>query len=98
MNREDQRFWDGFLKGIMASEFETWGVKVGSKEEWKIKEQILKKVQVLERRVKLLHTEDILVLLDGYKIDEDTPLSWTSIGDHKKSLKMKTIISEEKEL
>jgi hypothetical protein len=98
LNSEDQRFWDGFLKGVMASEFEIWGVEVENEAEWKIKERIQKKVQVLERRVKLLHTEDLLVFLHGYWIDEDNPLSWTSNGDHKKKIVMKSIISEEKEL
>lgn len=97
MNAEDQRFWDGFLKGVMASEFETWHTNVEGPEQWKMKENILQTLQVLERRVKLLHAEDILVFLKTYRPDEDQSLSWSDRSDHK-DLKMKLSISEEHEL
>ena len=97
MNREDQRFWDGFMKGVMASEFEAWHTEVEGPEQWKMKESILQTLQVLERRVKLLHAEDILVFLKMYRPDEDEDLSWSDRSDHK-GLKMKVSISEEHEL
>ena len=52
---------------------------------------------MLERRVKLLHTEDILAFLNTYRPDEDESLSWSDHSDHK-DLKMKVSISEEHEL
>ena len=97
MNREDQRFWDGFMKGVMASEFEAWHTEVEGPDQWKMKENIIKALSMLERRVKLLHTEDILAFLNTYRPDEDEGLSWSDRSDHK-DLKMKVSISEEHEL
>ena len=97
MNAEDQRFWDGFLKGVMASEFEAWHTEVEGPDQWKMKEDIIKALSMLERRVKLLHTEDILAFLKTYRPDEDQSLSWSDRSDHK-DLKMKVSISEAHEL
>jgi hypothetical protein len=92
MNEMDERFWTGFLKGVMTSEFEAWHTDAEGPEQWEMKKAILETLQVLERRVKLLHTEDTLVFLNTYKPDKDQNLSWSDRSDHK-DLKMKLSIS-----
>ena len=60
MNKEDQTFWEGFLKGVLACEHEVRKAKQGEE---------LKEIMFLEQKVKQLHTEDILVFLSRYEVD-----------------------------
>jgi hypothetical protein len=60
MNREDNQFWTGFLKGVLACEYEVSKAKQGEE---------LKEIMFLEQKVKQLHTEDILVFLSRYEVD-----------------------------
>jgi hypothetical protein len=60
MNRDDNQFWTGFLKGVLACEHEVKKAKQGEE---------LKEIIFLEQKVKQLHTEDILAFLDHYEVD-----------------------------
>jgi hypothetical protein len=60
LNREDERFWTGFLKGVLACEYEMKKAKERGQDE-------LKEVKLLEQKVKQLHTEDILAFLNQYE-------------------------------
>lgn len=63
MNREDNQFWNGFLKGVPACEYEMRKAKERGKDE------MMKEVKFLEQKVERLHTEDVLVFLDKYEVD-----------------------------
>jgi len=98
LNREDSQFWHGFLKGVMASEFEAWQIEPQNEDQWRSKKKIMEALDLLERRVKLLESEDVLSFLSQYVPDKDMKLSWGDSSDHKKQMKMRVSISEEHEL
>ena len=61
MNREDQRFWEGFLKGILACEFVTKDATEG--------EKVMSEIRKLKHQTERLRTEDILMFLKQYETE-----------------------------
>ncbi len=68
MNRFDTEFWNGFLKGINAAEFELNKIKdeAGEGEIDGIKVS-LATLKELKEKVEKLHSEDILMFLRQYR-------------------------------
>ena len=61
MNREDQRFWEGFLKGILACELVAGDAKDA--------EGAMAEIRKLKHQTERLHSEDILMFLRQYKTE-----------------------------
>jgi hypothetical protein len=68
MNRFDQEFWNGFLKGLNAAQFELNEMeeksKKGESDGIRISIATLKE---LKEKVEKLHSEDILMFLRQYR-------------------------------
>ena len=62
MNEMDERFWTGFLKGVLACEY-----AVGEASEGEV---AIMAIRMIKQRTERLHTEDVLAFLKQYKVGE----------------------------
>lgn len=63
MNPEDQRFWDGFLKGVLACEH-----AVGEASEGEV---AIMAIRMIKQRTERLHTENVLAFLKQYEVESN---------------------------
>lgn len=68
MNRFDIEFWNGFLKGLNAAEFELSEIEEKSDKTFSEGIKISKAtVKELKKKVERLHSEDVLMFLRQYR-------------------------------
>ena len=68
MNKLDQEFWNGFLKGLNAAEFELNTLEDNARKAEQEGIKVSKAtVEELKKKVERLHSEDILIFLRQYR-------------------------------